>query len=111
MRDHLTLGSTPWNEDCAGVGEPDYEARSIAECKRYKALLETLFPVPDGVYGHFSIKSFPHDFGSYREVCAVFDDSQEASCEWAFDVENRLPDFWQSGAVPKGKISVLVPTF
>jgi hypothetical protein len=72
-RDFLTLGSTPWNEDCAGVGQPDYEARSIAECKRYKTLLEELFPVPDGVYGCFGIKSFQHDFGTYREVVAYFD--------------------------------------
>jgi hypothetical protein len=110
-RDFLTLGSTPWNEDCAGVGEPEYEARSIAECKRYKTLLEGLFPVPDGVYGSFGIKSFPHDFDTYREAVAYYDPDDRQSCEWAFDVENRLPDSWESGAVPNGKVSILVPTF
>lgn len=44
--------------------------------------------------GRFIVKSFPHDFGSYYEVCAVFNDNDEASSSWAYNVEAHIPEYW-----------------
>ena len=41
MRDHMSIGSTPPDEDCAQVGSRDYDyrKRAIAEVKRYRDLI------------------------------------------------------------------------
>jgi hypothetical protein len=35
MREYLTLGPAPCNEDCAQVGQPDYHERAREECRRF----------------------------------------------------------------------------
>jgi hypothetical protein len=35
MRDYLTLGPTPSDEECAQVGAPDYSERARLECGRF----------------------------------------------------------------------------
>ena len=93
MRDYITLGSTPSDEDCAQVGTPSYRTDALQECRRFVAQLEQQFPaLPDGVY--FSTKSFPHDFGTYYEVVVNYDDDDIAQVDAAFDVENNLPTNW-----------------
>jgi hypothetical protein len=67
MKDYITLGSTPSDEPCASVGEPDYPEKALPECRRFLQLLRKTFgPEPEGA--RFSIQWFPHDFGSYCEV-------------------------------------------
>jgi hypothetical protein len=85
MKDYLTIGSTPCDEDCAQVGAADYSERSRLECKVFRDQIARHYPEPEN--GYLSIKRFSHDFGDYREVCAIFDDNDEAACTWAYDVE------------------------
>jgi hypothetical protein len=99
-KDYLTLGPTPCGEDCVGIGNPEYWTKGRAEQKRYKAQLEKMFPTPEGVYGHFTIKAFEHDFGTYHEVCVVFDADDDASAGWALFVDSHLPDSWDDDAKP-----------
>ena len=67
MRDFFTLDQTPCDEPCASVGEPDYEEKALAQCRRFIGLLRQTFGLePDGT--RLSIKSFPHDFGTYYSV-------------------------------------------
>lgn len=96
MADYIALGSVPVDEDCVGVSDKrPYMKEMTAECRRYKKLLEELFPRPNGVDAHFTIKSFPHDFGTYKEVCVVYDCDDEAACEYAYNVEANLPARWE----------------
>ena len=89
--DYLTLGPVPFEEECQGVGMPTYDlSAALAECKRYRRLLEELFPPPEEVYGFFKTKAFPHDFGTYHEVCAIFDADDEASCAWGLRCREQL---------------------
>ena len=37
MRDYLTIGSTPPDEDCAQVGSDDYLKRAFSEISRYRS--------------------------------------------------------------------------
>ena len=93
--DTLELGSAPSNEDCVQVSRTeDYIAPMKNECRRYLALLETLFPVPEDVKAWFFIKSNPHDFGTYYEVAIRFDDEDDKSVSFAYSVEENLPENW-----------------
>lgn len=95
MREHLTLGPVPAEEDCAQVGEDGYGERALEECRRYIALLRKKFgPEPDGT--RLTTKSFPHDFGSYLEVVVKFDDTNERAVAYAFELEGEAPARWDA---------------
>lgn len=94
--DHETLGPVPSDENCAQVGQDNFSEQSMQECKRYMEMLENKFPAPnDDVFGYFSIKSFPHDFGSYREVVFIYNSDCEDSCDYMLHVEGNLPNTWE----------------
>jgi hypothetical protein len=86
MRDYISIGSSPCEEDCAQVGSPDYEKSSRKECKAYLNQIRREFgEEPPGAI--LRIKAFPHDFGTYHEVVCVFDDNDEEATEYAFQCE------------------------
>lgn len=90
MRDYIELGPTPSGEDCAQVGTDKYPEQSLAESRRYCDMLQKKFPK-----ANFGIRSFPHDFGTYREVVVYFDDDVDGSLSVALDVERNLPETWE----------------
>ncbi len=98
MKDYLDLSPTPVDEPCAQVGSDDYSKRARLECRAFIGQLERAFPdaIAAGLY--FRIKSNPHDFGSYYEVQAVFDDEDESQTEWAYTIEGELPQAWDNDA-------------
>lgn len=92
MADYLTLGTTPPNEPCAQVGEADYGYKARTEGNRWIKQLKAKFgEPPEGA--RFGIKGFPHDFGTYYEVC-IFYSGREAM-EYALNVESNLPGEWE----------------
>ena len=94
MKDYLNIGSAPIEEDCVQVGTDNYMQDSRKECQRFVDLLNMKFPnKPNGV--DFKIKSFPHEFGTYREVVVSYDDSVEEQVEFAFMVEDQTPLTWE----------------
>ena len=77
--DYLNIGSTPPEEPCLGVGH----ALARKEAEIYKRQLQREFPA-----GRFSVKSFPHDFGTYYEVVALYgEEFSTATNEAAFEAE------------------------
>jgi len=98
MRDELYLGPVPIEEDCSQVGSVGYFERSRVECGAFINQLKRLFgDPPEG--GALTIKSCPHDFGTYHEVIATFDDLYPDSCKWAFEIEENLPMRWDDEAL------------
>lgn len=90
----LEIGCSPTEEDCVQVGTENYSSLAKEECKRYIDLLRKTFgPEPDGA--RLSIKSFPHDYGSYYEVVCFYDDSKPASIDYAFKIESNSPERWE----------------
>lgn len=100
MTEYLELGSTPANEDCAQVGAEDYGTRMQAETRRYIDQLYKMFPEASDYGVSFVRKSYSHDFGTYHEVCARFDDRDAQSSEFASFVENNLPACWEDEPAP-----------
>lgn len=97
MRDYITIGSTPYGEDCAQVGRNNYYEMSRIECKVFTKQLLRIFG--KGTENNSIVtKSFAHDFGTYREVCVYFDDLDEASTNYAFNIEGDTPEFWDDEA-------------
>lgn len=92
MRDYVYLGSAPYDEDC--VQANNMEAMT-EECMRYKQLLEQLYPVPQGINARYTIRTFTHDFGSYKAVCIVYDDADLVAFEFAYLVEGNIPARWE----------------
>ena len=93
MRDYIELGPTPCEEDCVQVGTEDYAAKARPECQRYIALIRaTCGEEPYGA--HLTVKSFPHDFGSYLEVVCYYDDSEPEAVAYAWNLEKSAPARW-----------------
>ena len=93
MQNYLELGSTPCDEECAQVGEEYYAAKSLSECSRFiKCIRITVGNEPSGA--KLQVKSFQHEFGLYYEVVCYYDESNEASAEYAFKCESDGPTTW-----------------
>jgi len=101
MRETLNIGSTPHGEPCACVGEDNYSARARVECNAFREQIRKHYPEPDG--GYLAVKGFAHDFGTYYEVCAVFDDNDDDAMQWAFAIEGDelgVLELWDSEFSP-----------
>lgn len=97
MRDYLTIGSSPWGEDCAQLGSDGYDAKSRKECQAYKNQLRREFgEEPAGA--RLAAKSFAHDFGSYREVVCHYDNTNAEAVEYAYKLESEGPELWDAEA-------------
>jgi hypothetical protein len=92
--EYIELGPVPASEDCVQVGDCNYNVLARKECDRYMELLEKKFPTND-TNNFFSIKKFPHDFGSYYEVVCNFDPTDIDSVDFAYHVESNLPETWE----------------
>lgn len=87
--DYIEFDTTPVDEPCVGINGDMTEAK--AEAYRMKELLEKRFP---DVNGYFTIKSMPHDFGSYLEMRFYYDDEEDGIKEMQH-VEANYPQTWQ----------------
>lgn len=96
----IELGcSAPVEEDCVEVSsDVDYLPLMRIEAQVFRDMLKRLFPVPEGSYGSLRISSNYHDFGSYLDIVIAFDDTDEQSVEWAFNIEANVPEKWDEQA-------------
>jgi hypothetical protein len=92
----MNIGPVPCEENAAQVGRTDYDEQSLRECKVFKRMLERLHPVPADALASLIVKSFPHDFGSYREVCVRYEDTDPVATAYAFDLERDTPEQWDA---------------
>ena len=91
---YLSIGSSPCDEDCVQVGEEDYWARMLLECKKFKELIHQSCGSPP-VGARLIIKTFQHDFGKYAEVCVEFEEGNKEATEYAYRVDREAPTRWK----------------
>ena len=98
MRDYIEIGSAPAEEECVQVNkEGNYHKAMREECLRFIELLRRTFgPEPEGA--RLSVKSNPHDFGTYYEVVCYFEERDEAARKYAFRCESETPATWDQPA-------------
>ena len=93
MKDYINIGSSPFCEGCAQVGSDGYETRAGKECETFiQQIRRDVGPEPKGA--RLRTKSFPHDFGSYKEVVCEYDEDVEGSLDYAYKVESGCPENW-----------------
>lgn len=102
MYDELYLAPVPLSEHCAQVGEEDYLRKSTKECRAFVNQLNRQFGEPPAK-AYFKVKKCPHDFGTYHDVVIHFDEDDEAATEYAYKVENELPENWDEQALTELK--------
>lgn len=90
----IHIGPVPSLERCASVGDADFEKVSRQECWTFRRMMERHFPVPEGMDARFAVRSFPHEFGSYREVVVDYEPSDEKALAFALHCEHHTPDQW-----------------
>ena len=94
--DYLNVGANGF----AQVGDPDYYSKNKIEMNYLLELVKSKFPVPEELKNldcYFTVKSFPHDFGTYHEIVLFYDDT--LIYEWEFSEDESLTDlqdqFWE----------------
>jgi hypothetical protein len=98
MKDYLELSPTPTDEPCAMLGTEGYSQRARLECRVFIHQLERTFPQAIAAGVTFRTASNPHDFGTYYEVRAHYNDEDESQTEWVFVIEGTLPEQWDNDA-------------
>lgn len=112
MIDTLTLGATPADESCAQVGSNDYHERAKVECQVYRRQLLRMYKavhkvneLPEGCT--LKITNESHDFGTYHEVGARYNEVFPFSVEAAFWFDGNLPSHWDDEA--RKELEELIP--
>ena len=96
MKEILELTCTPTGEKCEQIGPKYNPEKARKECRAFKNQLERQSPPPGNAY--LKITSNNHDFGTYHEVAAVYNDESEEETDWAYGLESELPEFWDEKA-------------
>lgn len=93
MVDYVYLGTAPIMENCAQVGEEDYEEKVFKEMERYKKQIIKMFGEPPKG-AKLRKKAFSHDFGIYYGLVVAFDNMIDEAVIYATRVEGGLPEYW-----------------
>lgn len=96
--ERIEISSTPYDEDCAQVGTVDYREKATKEMKAYINQLNRRFPDAESKGIDFKIKWFNHDFGSYGEVCIVWNTDDPIADEYAYVIDSDIPSNWDDEA-------------
>ena len=95
--DSIDLGSAPWNETCASVGDEDYTSRARRECRALIGQLKRVCGEPPaGV--RFRVASNPHDFGTYYSVVVEYDGNDAEAAAYAQRCDEATPEEWDADA-------------
>lgn len=103
MRETIELEATPYDEECAQVGSPDYHERARREANAYRHQLMRLLiernqgrPLPDCL--HLRVRS--HGYHEVIEVHVTYDNEDEVAADLAWWLENDgAPAKWDAAAL------------
>jgi len=94
--------TTPHNEPCAQVGDPNYTMYARMETRAFiNQLIRENGTPPEGV--EFRITKNPHDFGTYLDVAIRFDENEDEQADYAYKVEGNTPEKWDVLAIKELK--------
>jgi len=105
MIDYISIGCSPYDEDCAQVGSAGFRERASIEMNVYIDQLHRMFPQIEDSDLTLAIKWFPHDFGSYGEVVVKYSDANPDDEALALFLENNAPDLWDD--IAKERLGLL----
>ena len=88
-REYLEIGCTPYEEDCAQVGQENFRELASLECQQYIKALRVVYGV-EPIGAELGIKWNPHDFGSYTEVVCYYEPNNEKAINYAYTLESGI---------------------
>lgn len=98
-RDYLMIGATPHAEPCAQTGFHPTSLQRL-ECSTFILQLQDLLEQQfETIQISLRIKPEYHDFGTYYEVAAYYDDDNEESVEQAYWLEENTPENWSQASI------------
>jgi hypothetical protein len=95
MREWMTLGTVPYEEDCVQVNpNKDYLPAMQADVRRFVKFLEERFPnIPEEAC--FGVKrESGHDAGTYLEAAIYWNTDCTEAEQFAYFVESNIPARW-----------------
>lgn len=94
----IDLSAVPVEEDCAMVGQEDYQKRGMRECRAFVGQLQRQFPIPEGARSKYVIRIHSHDLGRYLEVAIHVNPEDQVALDHAYTVEANIPTHWDDKA-------------
>lgn len=96
----IEIGTSPYAEAAAQVGEPDYNEQSRLECMAFRHQLQRQFPeLADNPDCYLVTRTHEHDYGSYREVAVKFAPRSIRAMDLAYLIEASAPEHWDAQAL------------
>lgn len=99
MQEYIEIGPSPYEEDCAQVGNENYRKDASKEMVAYINQLNRTFIDAESKGITFKQKWFDHDFGAYGEVCMYWNTENEEADSYVYEIEKRLPESWDKLAM------------
>lgn len=96
--DYVDIGPSPFSEDCAQVGEPDFRKRASKEMDALINQMKRMYPEIEDHNVLLKKKWFNHDFGTYGSVVAEFFVEDQNAREFAYKLEILCPESWDDEA-------------
>lgn len=95
----LEIGAVPADEEAQQCNMPDSNYEWVrAECHAYRRQLERVFGVPPADTD--LVVQFTRDGNhGYYEVVVKWHDPNPAAVEYAFNMENNAPQYWDDVAI------------
>ena len=95
MRDSISIGPVPCEEECEQLG-PDYSvSMARKQCRAYVNQIRRIYgKEPEGA--QLIITTNRHDFGNYLDVEVVYENNEGR--EYALLVEGHTPTVWDEEA-------------
>lgn len=97
-KDYVIIGSTPNNEECTRAGSDTIF--QILECETYIEQLIKIYGPPPDYTKFFILKNTGHDFGIYYEAAIMYNEENEESTDYAFNLEAGC-DNWDEISMQK----------
>lgn len=97
----ISLGTAPFEEPCAQLGSPDYEARAKRECAAFIAQLRRHWAAAQAgreLQAELAIDVVQHDFGSYYDVVVRAPETDAVAMRQALWLDSNIPDYWDPTA-------------
>lgn len=85
--------TTPHNEKCVQIGNPNYLNLSLIEARTLENQLIRIHGNPPG-NSVFKITSNPHDFGMYHDLVIVFREEDDEEVNYMLKIERGIPNYW-----------------
>lgn len=98
MREFEYINTTPSQEVCIQLGNPNYQTEVKLEIRAFIDQLKRGFGEPPaGV--EFRTNSNNHDLGTYYDIRIDFNDEKEEHIKYVINLIDQLPEKWDTDAL------------